>query len=86
MKFNISAFALATGLVWGSAILIVSIANMIWPMYGQAFLEMASSVYPGYSPGTGFGSVITGTLYGAVDGAIGGFIFAWLYNTIASRQ
>jgi hypothetical protein len=35
------------------------------------------SIYSGYHPGPGTGSVITGTLYGLVDGAIGGAVF-WL--------
>ncbi len=83
MKLNVKAFALAAGLIWGGAILFVGLANMIWPPYGQALLQLAASVYPGYTPGTGLGSVITGTVFGLVDGAIGGAIFAWLYNLLA---
>ncbi len=41
---------------------------------------MADSVYPGYTAEANFGQVILGTRYGLVDGAIGGAIFAWLYN------
>jgi len=32
------------------------------------------------------GSVIIGTLYALLDGAIGGLVFAWLYNLCASRK
>jgi hypothetical protein len=42
-------------------------------------------MYPGYEPGPGIGSVLTGTLYGLVDGAIGGAVFAWLYNLFARQ-
>ncbi len=42
-------------------------------------------LYPGYAPG-GFGSVIMGTLYALVDGAIGGAVFAWLYNRILGSK
>jgi hypothetical protein len=42
-----------------------------------------ASLYPGYSGPAGFGQVIVGTLYGAVDAAIGGALFAWLYNRFA---
>jgi len=85
MKFNITALALTAGLIWGGAILVVASANLIWPSYGQVFLELVASVYPGYRAGSGVGSVIAGTLYGLIDGAIGGAIFAWLYNLLARR-
>lgn len=82
MKLNIKAFTIACGTIWGSALLLVGLANMIWPSYGNAFLELVSSIYPGYEPG-GFLQIINGTLYGFVDGAIGGAIFAWIYNLFA---
>jgi len=84
MKFNIGAFSLAVGLFWGGSILLVGAANLIWPGYGQAFLQLAASLYPGYRGGASLGQVIIGTLYGLVDGAIGGAIFAWLYNCCIS--
>ena len=74
---------LTAGLLWGAAILIVASANLIWPGYGRAFLELAASVYPGYQPSSGIGSVLTGTFYGLVDGTIAGAVFAWLYNRLA---
>ncbi len=83
MRLNVIALSVAAGLFWSVAILVVAIANLIWPDYGSAFLELAASIYPGYDPGTGIASVITGTLYGLVDGAIGGAIFAWLYNLVS---
>ncbi len=86
MKFSVIALASTVGVLWGSAILIVALANLIWPNYGRAFLELAASVYPGYRAESGLGSVITGTLYGLVDGAGGGAVFAWLYNVLAQRQ
>jgi hypothetical protein len=65
---------------------VVALANLIWPSYGRAFLELTASLYPGYQPGSGWGSVITGTLYGLVDGAVSGAVFAWLYNLFAQRR
>ena len=50
---------------------------------GQAFLEVMASVYPGYTAAASFGEVIIATLYGLLDGAVGGAILAWLYNCIA---
>ncbi len=83
MRLNVIALSVTAGLFWGVAILVVAIANLVWPGYGGAFLELAASIYPGYDPGTGIASVITGTFYGLVDGAIGGAIFAWLYNLVS---
>jgi len=85
MKLNVKALSITAGLFWSGAILIVAIANMIWPGYGNVFLGVVASVYPGYLPGLGIGSVITGTLYGLVDGAIGGAIFGWLYNFLSQK-
>ena len=85
MKFDVKALALTAGLFWGVAILIVALANLIWPPYGRAFLDLSASIYPGYRPGTGFGSVITGTLYALVDGAICGALFAWIYNLFCPK-
>ena len=84
MKFDIRALALASSVFWGGAILITGVANLIWPGYGQAFLQLAASIYPGYSGAATFGQVVIGTLYGLVDGAIGGAVFAWLYNCLAA--
>ncbi len=85
MRLNITAMALAFGLIWGGCILVVGAANLIWPSYGQAFLQLCASIYPGYRPGTGIGSVVTGTIYALVDGGIGGAVFAWLYNVFRGR-
>ena len=85
MRLNITAMALAIGLIWGGCILVVGAANLIWPSYGQAFLQLCASIYPGYHPGTGIGSVVTGAIYALVDGGVGGAVFAWLYNLFAGR-
>lgn len=80
MKLNIGALALAVGLFWGGAILLVGVSNLVWPGYGGAFLQIVASIYPGYAGTATFGQVLIGTGYGLVDGAIGGALFAWLYN------
>ena len=85
MQLNIRAISMAFGLLWGGCILVVAAANLIWPSYGQVFLQLCASIYPGYHAGTGMGSVVTGTIYALVDGAVGGAIFGWLYNLFAAR-
>jgi hypothetical protein len=86
MRFNVTALALTSGLVWGAAMLIVALANLIWPSYGRTFLDLAASIYSGYKPGSGGGSVVIGTGYGLVDGAIAGAVFGWLYNLLANLR
>lgn len=85
MRLNSVALGAAAALIWGAAILVVACANLIWPPYGRDFLDLVASIYPGYHPGPGAGSVVTGTFYGLVDGGIGGVVFGWLYNLLARR-
>ena len=68
-------------MLWGLTFLFPSFLNYLWPPYGKAFLEVMSSVYPGYKAAGTLGSVVVGTLYALLDGAVGGALFAWLYNT-----
>lgn len=84
MKFNIGALSATIGLFWGGAILIVGVSNLIWAGYGSAFLQLAASIYPGYKADATLAQVIIATIYGLVDGAIGGAIFAWLHNRIVT--
>ena len=69
--------------IWGGGIFITGIANLIWPTYGIEFLEMLASVYPGYQGTASFGQVLEGTLYGVLDGFVGGLVLGWLYNLFA---
>ena len=85
MQINVIALSVTAALFWGAAIIIVASANLIWPIYGVAFLDLVASIYPGYHTGTDFGSVIIGALYGLVDGAIAGAVFGWLYNFISRK-
>ena len=84
MKINIKAFVLTCAILLAAAIFITGMANLIWPGYGAAFLQVMASIYPGYDVSGTFGSVIVGTLYAVVDGAIGGLVFAMLAAYILS--
>ncbi len=86
MKLSIKGSALACGCFWGGSILLVGLINLGWPSYGVAFLDLARSIYPGYGGSAGFGGVIIGTLYGAVDGMVAGVILSWLYNTFSAIE
>lgn len=43
-------------------------------------LHGLSSVYPGFHASRTVLDVLVGTGYGIVDGAVGGYLFAFLYN------
>lgn len=72
--------AVACSLLWGGSFFCVGIANLKWPGYGKAFLELASSIYPGYHALATLKSVLIGTAYALLDGAVGGALLAFIYN------
>lgn len=79
MRLCVKTTALTIGVLWALCFFLVGLAQQIWPTYGVAFLELMDSLYPGYAP-AGFGSVIVGSVYALVDGAIAGAVLAWVYN------
>ena len=85
MKLSVKAFGIAGAIAWGGGVFLIGLGNLISETYGVAFLEVIASIYPGYTVDGDFGSVIVATLYAALDGAIVGFVFAWLYNRFAGN-
>ncbi len=86
MKLDVKAMALTIGLLWGAAMFLTGTANLVSDGYGEDFLDLMASVYPGYDATASFGQVMIGTLYGLLDGTVGGAVVAWLYNRLAARQ
>ena len=80
-KLNAWALATALGMLSSLAILIVSIIAIKSTDYLHNIVQFLSSVYIGYdlSPI----GIVLGMLWGFVDAAIGGLLFAWLYNKLA---
>ena len=83
-KLSLRGFSLAAGVLWAVGVLTVGLCNLAWPDYGTALLEFIASIYPGYHSSTGIVSVLVGTGYAFIDGLIGGFVFAALYNCFSS--
>jgi hypothetical protein len=79
MKLSLKGLAAAAAITWGGCFFLVALANLMWPPYGESWLQLGQSIYPGYTPG-GFGSVIVVTLYALLDGAVVGAVFGWIYN------
>lgn len=80
MKLSLKGMAIAIGLVWGGAVLLVGLIHLADPNYGMNFLQMTSSVYPWFHVSRSAGSIAIGTVDGLVDGAVAGVLLAWLYN------
>ncbi|MFC1497928.1 bacteriophage holin [Verrucomicrobiota bacterium] len=81
MKLNVKAFGLTCGIIWGLGLFLLTWWIIAFDGTGESVV--IARVYRGYSI-TPMGSVI-GLIWALADGLIGGAIFAWLYNLIASR-
>lgn len=85
MKFSVKALALASGILGGLAMLGMGLENLIWSGYAGEFLQTMASVYPASHASAALRKSLL-VLYGAVDGFIGGAVFAWLYNQFAELR
>ena len=74
MRLSVKAMTIAAGLVWGGAIFCVGTMHMVDPSYGVNFLEMTSSVYPGFPSAGTAGSLAMGTVEGLIDGCTCGLV------------
>lgn len=84
MKLSIRALTITAALLWGGGMLFVGVLNLASASYGVAFLQMMSSIYPGFHATRTLADVVVGTIYAMVDGAICGFLFGWLYNRLST--
>lgn len=83
MKLDVRAFALTCGLVWGLGLFLLT----WWILAFEGAtgdVTLIGRIYRGYSISP-LGSYI-GLMWGFIDGLIGGAIFAWLYNLLATRK
>lgn len=85
MKLNARALGFTVGVIWGIAVLLVTLASL-WTAkgYGKDFLDILVSIYPGYSI-SNIGALL-GLCYGFVDGFVGGWLVAVIYNFFAKEK
>ena len=83
MKLNVKAFALTCAILWALTMLLMTIF-MVLRGDTCSFMDNFTSIYFGYS--VSWVGAIIGTIWGFVDGLIGGAIFAWLYNKLSSAS
>lgn len=82
MKLNVKAFALTCAIIWGLGLFLITWWIILFDG-ATAEITFIGRMYRGYNISP-IGSVI-GLFWAVVDGGIGGAIFAWLYNLIATR-
>jgi len=82
MPLNTRAFAIAAGVLSGLFIFLLTVWLLLIGSGGET-ISLLQQVFLGYS--FSFGGAVIGLLWGFVHGLIGGFIFASLYNGLASK-
>jgi protein-S-isoprenylcysteine O-methyltransferase Ste14 len=83
MKLNVKSFALTCGIVWGLGLFFLT----WWIIAFDGVTReptLIGKLYRGYTVSP-IGSVI-GLVYGFFDALVGGVVFAWLYNKMASSR
>ena len=85
MQLSIKSLVIAAALLKALCFLFVSLLNLILPPYGGALLALLSFLYLGYDPAAGPISVLVGTFYSLIAGAVTGGLFGWLYNGFVDR-
>ncbi len=85
MRLNAKAMAMAmsAGILWGASVFIATAWILITGSGGET-LSTLGAFYLGYS--VSWGGAFIGLAYGLVDGLIGGFLFALLYNAFLPKE
>ena len=83
MKLDVRAFAITAAVIWGCGLFLLTWWIILFDgsSTGPTFI---GQIYRGYAV-TPIGSLI-GLVWAVVDGAIGGAIFAWIYNFLVARR
>jgi hypothetical protein len=83
MRLNTKAFALSCGILWGLAVLLATVWIIVFGFDGTVMVNL-DHFYFGYN--ISYLGAVIGGIWGFVDGAIGGAVFAWLYNKLAGAK
>jgi hypothetical protein len=86
MSLSVKSLAITSALLWGGGVLFVGLVNLAAPSYGTVFLQCVSSIYPGFHNSGHFFDILVGTGYALFDGAAGGALFGWLYNSFSGHS
>lgn len=81
LKIHPLSIAIALGAIEGLPVFVATILLVLQGESGEAWL---SKLFPGYS--ISWSGAFIGLVEWFIDGAIGGFIFAWVYNSVIRRS
>jgi len=79
LRLDARAFALACGLLWSLSVAGIGYAARFG--WGERWQRLLADVYVGY--GESDEAIAIGALWAFLDGAVGGYAFAWLYDRLA---
>ena len=83
MKLNAKSLSLTCGILWGITVFLGTIWLLIIGASGKT-ISLLSAVYYGYQ--FSIGGAFIGLIWGFVDGAICGLIFAYVYNFFLPKK
>lgn len=82
MQCNAKKLGLAGGILWGLALFLTTLLG-VWTNYAHNFLNILIGIYPKYRI-TYAGSIL-GLIYGFIDGYVGLYLLAWIYNKLLRK-
>jgi hypothetical protein len=80
MKLSVKALALTAGILWGASVCLATLWLLVMGYDGRLISQL-DHFYVGYTFSAA--GAFVGLVWGFVDGALLGAIFAWLYNRLA---
>jgi len=86
VRLSLRSLIIAVALFNAICFLFVALMNLLLPPYGGKYLEMVTTFYIGYHPETGPISIVLGTLYALIAGALEGELLGLLYNAFVEKS
>jgi len=81
-KFNVVAFSIACGLIWGIYVFMLAFTAMWWGL-GTKFIEILGNIYIGVNASVA--GAFLGFAWAFIDAFVGALIFVLLYNYLAPK-
>lgn len=83
-KLHPTAFGIACGTTCAIAIILLAVVAMVNGTYGTSLVSLISTIYVGFRPS--IPGALLGGLWAFVDGTIGGWLLARIYNRVLTSS
>ena len=83
MRLDGKALGLAAGILWGATVFLATAWILVVGSEGQTLAKLGV-FYMGYD--VSWTGALIGLVYGFIDGLVGGFLLALIYNALLSKQ